>query len=286
MPLDTATAAALARLYDLDVSVDPGDLSLYLALAGRTELPIVELAVGSGRVAVPLAEGGHEVTGIDLDEAMLDRARVRAARAREGTSGRLRLVRGDLFATRPEEVGTFGLAVLALNSILVLGGPREQRRAIDVLAERLAPGGIAVVDTWQPLAEDLVRFDGRLSLEWLRRDAETGRDVAKLAAAWYDGATRAVTMTTFFDEAGPGTSPVRWTRTDTLHLISADELRAHAEDAGLVVEVVAGDYDLSPLAPGDERAILVASKPLRDRAGQGGAGRPSRASTVGPSAPD
>jgi SAM-dependent methyltransferase len=279
MPSDTA--AALARLYDLDLSFDPGDLNLYLALAARADRPVLEVAVGSGRVAVPLAQAGHVVTGIDHDAAMLDRARARAAGAGEGTAGRLRLVQGDLFATRPEGAGEFGLAILALNSILVLGGPREQRRAIAHLADMLAPGGIAVVDAWQPLAEDLVRFDGRLSLEWLRHDRETGRDVTKFAAAWYDGATRAVTLTTIFDEAAPGASPVRWTRVDALHLLSADELRAHAEDAGLVVEVIAGDYDLSPLAPGDDRAILVGHKPPARRAG-----RPARARTSGAPAPD
>jgi SAM-dependent methyltransferase len=279
--MPSATAVALARLYDLDLSVDPGDLDLYLALAGRTDRPVIELAAGSGRVAVPLAEAGHDVTGIDLDDAMLERARARALAAGEGTAARLRLVRGDLFTVRPEGTGEFGLAILALNSILVLGGPREQRRAIEVLAEMLAPGGIAVVDAWQPLAEDLVRFDGRLSLEWLRRDPATGGDVTKLAAAWYDGATRTVTLTTIFDEAAPGAPPVRWTRADTLHFVSADELRAHAEDAGLVVEVIAGDYDLSPLAPGDERAILVAHRPARRKA-QG----PAPATRTARTAPD
>jgi SAM-dependent methyltransferase len=203
---------------------------------------------------------------VDLDPAMLARARVRGAAAGKETTARLRLVEGDLFAARPGEAGTYGLAILALNSILLLGGPREQRGAIGVLADLLAPGGIAVVDAWQPLAEDLVRFDGRVSLEWLRRDPATGRDVVKLAAAWYDGATRAVTVTTIFDEAGPGEPPARWTRVDALRLISADELRVAAEDAGLIVEVVAGDYDLTPLGPGADRAILVARRPERPAA--------------------
>jgi hypothetical protein len=46
---DAATAAALARLYDLDLADDPGDLDLYLALADRVDGPILELAVGTGR---------------------------------------------------------------------------------------------------------------------------------------------------------------------------------------------------------------------------------------------
>ena len=71
-------AAALARLYDLDLLDDPGDLDLYLALAGRVGGPILELAAGSGRLAVPLAAAGYDVTGVDLDPAMLDRARTAA----------------------------------------------------------------------------------------------------------------------------------------------------------------------------------------------------------------
>jgi 2-polyprenyl-3-methyl-5-hydroxy-6-metoxy-1,4-benzoquinol methylase len=85
-------AAALARLYDLDLSDDPGDLDLYLALAGQTGGPILELAAGSGRLAVPLAGAGYEVTGVDLDRAMLDRARAAADTAGVTTARRLTLV--------------------------------------------------------------------------------------------------------------------------------------------------------------------------------------------------
>jgi len=254
-------AAALARLYDLDLAVDPGDLDLYLALAARTAGPIVELCAGSGRLLVPLAEAGHEITGLDLDPTMLDRARARSAAAGPAVTRRVRLVEGDLFSGAIAGAGTFRLGILALNSILLLGGPRRQRRAVAILAGLLAPGGVAVVDTWLPEPEDLGRFDGRLGLEWLRHDPETGREVIKTAAAWYDSATRAVTLTTIFDEGLPGEALIRWTREDALHLMAAEELRLHAEDAGLEVEIVAGDYDLSPLQSGDGRAILVARRP-------------------------
>ena len=260
-PTTTDQAADLARLYDLDLSVDPGDLDLYLALAARTGGPIVELCVGSGRLAVPLAEAGYAVTGVDIDRAMLARATARAAAAGRHAAARLTLVEGDIVQAAVPASGTFRLAILGLNSILLLGGPRQRRRAIRTLAAQLAPGGVAVVDAWLPLAGDLARFDGRLGLEWVRHDPTTGHDVMKLASAWYDSATRAVTLTTIFDEGGPGELPRRWIREDALHLVAADELRLEAEDAGLEVEVVAGDYDLSPLRPGDERAVLVARLP-------------------------
>ena len=61
------SAEALARLYDLDLAEDPGDVELYRALARRTGGPIVELAVGTGRIAAPLAADGHQVVGVDID---------------------------------------------------------------------------------------------------------------------------------------------------------------------------------------------------------------------------
>src|SRR5262245_13406672 len=115
-----AVADELARLYDLDVSVDPGDLDLYLALAARTGGPIVELAAGTGRVAIPLAEAGHRVVGVDIDPSMLARARRRATEAGRTTAARLSFVEGDVFDAEIPGAGGFGMACIALNSILVL----------------------------------------------------------------------------------------------------------------------------------------------------------------------
>jgi SAM-dependent methyltransferase len=249
--------SALARLYDLDLAEDPGDIGLYRALARRTGDPIVELAVGTGRVAGALVDDGRRVVGIDLDPAMLARARAREPK--------LTLVEADLIdASGVDEVraaGPYALAFLALNSILLLATANAQRRALGAMAALLRPGGIAVVDAWQPSPAELVAFDGRLSLEWLRTDPETGREVTKMVAAWLEPMTRLVTLTTIFEEALPGDPAARWTRSDALRLISAHELRTFAEAAGLDVEQLAGDYDLGPLEPGSERVLLVARKP-------------------------
>jgi len=256
-------ADALARLYDLDLADDPGDLGLYEALAARTGGPIVELGIGSGRIAVPLAVLGHEVVGIDRDPAMLARARARVEREGPATASRLQLVEADLLEPLDAHLPPgrrFQLAILALNSITLLAGRDEQRRTIRTMADLLVPGGLAVVDAWQPDVRELAQFDGHLSLEWLRHDPDSGRDVAKLMAAWYDGSARMVTITTFFDEAPPGESPRRWTRSDALRLVGPDDLRSFAEDAGLEIEQLAGDYSLAPLEPGSERVVLVARR--------------------------
>ena len=84
--------------------------------------------------------------------------------------------------------------------------------------------------------------------------------MTKTAAAEHDATSGSVELTTIYEEGPPGAAPVRWVRRDRLRLVSPDELRAFAEAAGLEVETVAGGYDLEPLGPGSERAILVARR--------------------------
>jgi SAM-dependent methyltransferase len=248
-------------LYDLDLVDDPGDLDLYLALAERTGGPILELAVGTGRLAVPLAAAGNRVTGVDLDPAMLARARRRAADAGQAATDHLTLVEADLVGLHLPDAGRFGLSFIALNSILVLPDRAAQRAAVTALADHLAPGGVAVVDMWLPDAEDLARFDGRVILEWPRTDPETGELVTKAGSAQHDSARGTITLTTLFEASRQGGPVRRWVRRDVMRLLSADELSAWAEASGLTVELLAGGYDLGSLGPGSERAVLVAVKP-------------------------
>ncbi len=278
-------AEALARLYDLDLLDDPGDLEMWTALADQAGGPLLELMAGSGRLAVPLAAEGHRVTAVDFDVTMLARARRRAAAAGPAVARRLRLVHADVVGLslggseglhpagpdRPTAAGRFRLAFIGLNSILLLRTLDAQRAAWRALADHLAPGGVAAVDVWLPDAHDVARYDGRLHLEYVRPDLETGRWVTKTAAAQHDGATRTVALTTIYEEGDPGDPPARWIRRDVVRLTTADEQRALAEQAGLAVELIAGGYDLEPLGPHDERAIVIARKPRPARAGAGSA---------------
>ncbi len=164
-------------------------------------------AVGSGRLAVPLAADGHDVTGVDLDPAMLARARLAADGAGSATARRVRLVEGDARTIRLDGAGAFDLAFIPLNSIFLMGGRAGQAAAVATLAAHLAPGGIAVVDAWLPDADDLARYDGRLVLEWVREEPGTGRTVTKTGSAVLDQAAGVVRLTTVFEAGLPGRLP-------------------------------------------------------------------------------
>jgi SAM-dependent methyltransferase len=258
MPPDGTLAADLARYYDLDLRDDPGDLDLYRALMTRQHGSILELAAGSGRLAVPLALAGHRVVAVDNDAAMLDRA-ASAWSTRRGRrpADRLTCVLADLTTLRLEE--RFGLVFIGLNSLLLLPGEDAQAAAFRTIAAHLRPDGLAVVDVLLPHAQDLALYDGRLQVEWVRQDPETGDQVVKSTSARHDAATATVVLTQIFDASPAAGGTVRRVlRVDTLRLVGARELTLLAEAAGLVIEQLAGDHQLTPLGAGDDRAVVLA----------------------------
>ena len=106
--------------------------------------PVLELGIGSGRLALPLAERGVEVHGIDASEAMLDRLR-----AKPGGAG-LRLTHGDMADLELVDAPPFAVVFVAFNTFFNLGSGAEQQGCLDRAASLLAPDGQLVVEAFVP----------------------------------------------------------------------------------------------------------------------------------------
>ena len=125
---------AWAPVYDAWAAHMTEDIAHYVSLAREAEGPIVELAVGSGRVAIEVVrETGKSVLGIDSSKAMLEIARERAA----GLPLELRL--GDMRDLELEEPA--GLIYIPFRSLLHLHGWQDKRRVFERVAASLRPGG-------------------------------------------------------------------------------------------------------------------------------------------------
>ena len=107
----------------------------------------LELAIGTGRIALPLAERGVEVHGIDLSTAMV--ARLRAKPGGE----EIPVVIGDFSTARAE--GTFALAYLVFNTINNLTSQDEQVACFENVAAHLEPGGHFVIEVGLPQLQRL-----------------------------------------------------------------------------------------------------------------------------------
>jgi SAM-dependent methyltransferase len=109
-----------------------------LAAGGRA----LELAIGTGRVAVPLAERGVPVTGIELSAPMVDRLRTKV------DEKRIPVVLGDMATARTP--GEFTLVYLVFNTISNLLTQAEQVACFRNAARHLTPGGCFVIELWVP----------------------------------------------------------------------------------------------------------------------------------------
>jgi SAM-dependent methyltransferase len=250
--------ALLARYYDLDLAGQTDDVDFYLALAGRGRLQVLELGCGTGRLAIPIAQSGNEVLGVDHDPDMLARARTTWAATSGPIGGSLELIEADLLDFRVDR--QFDLVVLGLNMLPALAGRQAQANALAGAAHLLNGAGRLVIDVSLPTPAELASWDGTLSLAWQRTDPETGDSVAKQWSTEYDHVNQVARITTFFDSwAAPGGTLRRVARHDELHLLTANELAAMVAGAGLTVAQAGGDYDLSPLGESSERAVFVCS---------------------------
>ena len=132
-----------ADMYDPPVLEPAVDFLAGLAGDGRA----LELGVGTGRIALPLAERGVEVHGIDLSEAMLARLRAKTGAERVGVTV------GD-FATTSVE-GPFRLVYLVFNTIGNLTTQAAQVACFRNAADHLEPGGCFVIEMMMPALQRL-----------------------------------------------------------------------------------------------------------------------------------
>jgi SAM-dependent methyltransferase len=112
---------------------------------GRTPA-VLELGVGTGRLALPLAAAGLAVTGVDASSAMLDRLAAKPGGATVTT------VVGDMAGPLPD--GPFDLAVVARNTFFNLTTEAAQRACLAEVARVLAPGGRLVLEAFVPTDDD------------------------------------------------------------------------------------------------------------------------------------
>jgi SAM-dependent methyltransferase len=258
-PVWTAAQRAerLARCYDLDTLDVSYDAELYLQLAHQAGTDVLELAVGSGRLAVPLAMAGHTVVGVDDDPAMLERAWKRWS-AERGTldEDRLRLHVGDFGTFRSDQRSD--LAFIAVNTFLLAPDDESRLAVLTTMRHHLRPGGLAAVECSTPDAETLAMYDGRLQLEWLRVDPHSGEEVTKSMSARHDPEAGTVEIIQLYEWTGAGGGPLsRVTQRDLLHLVEPAHLARLMHDVGFGEVSLWGDHLTIPYGAGSHRVIAV-----------------------------
>ena len=239
--MDRAEAVAspydpIAELYDpWSVSVTE-DVPFYVAEARKAGGPVVELGVGTGRIAVPTAAAGVPVIGVDSSAGMLDVCRRHAAAA--GVIDLLDLRLGDI--SQPPVSERVALVTCPFRAYLHMRDRAARLAALSAARELLLPGGRLIFDVFAPRRDDIEETHGR----WIEREPRI------FERAEWDETARTLTLS-LRGPGGQSTMQLAW--------ISADEWRETLEDAGFEVERTYGWFDYRPYR-GQEDMVFVARR--------------------------
>jgi SAM-dependent methyltransferase len=221
--------------YDLWAAEMTEDAAWYVALAREAAEPIVELGIGTGRIAIPIArETGKRVLGIDRSPAMLAAGRERAGQLPiEFREGDMR----ELALEEPVE-----LVICPFRALLHLPTWADRRRLFERVAATLKPGGRFAFNVFAFSGEVATRLSG------VRRERGDSWEIPRYA--WADSR---------IDIArGRGDEEIGKLR---LWWIGRSEFEGLIEVAGLEVETLHGWFDGRPYDDSSLEMVWVARKP-------------------------
>ena len=238
---------AIADIYDpWSVSVTE-DVEFYVAEAERATrdappgTPVVELGIGTGRIAIPIAAHGIPVIGVDSSRGMLDVCVREAAKRHLGHLVDVRL--GDL--RTPPVTERTPLVTCPFRSLLHMRSDDDRLGALRAARELLLPGGRLVFDVFAPGADDIAETHGR----WLEREPGI------FERADWDERGRTLTLSVR-GAAGEATMALSW--------LGSDEWARLLDEAGFVIEACYGWFDRRPYRGGED-SVWIATRDDRPR---------------------
>ena len=234
---DSSPYDSIAGLYDPWSRNVTEDIDYYVELAREAVPPVVELGVGTGRIAIRVAEAGVPLIGVDDSAAMLEVCRQRATDA--GVASLVDLRRGDMRSPPIEE--RVGLVMVPFRAYLHLLDDRERLEALQAARDLLLPGGLLAFDVFAPSSEDVDETHGR----WIEREPGIWE-----RADW-NLAERTLTLGVRGDE-GEASMQLAW--------LSPPEWRRLIDLAGLELEAVFGWFDRRAYSGGED-CVWIARRP-------------------------
>jgi SAM-dependent methyltransferase len=220
---------SIAEIYDPWSASVVEDIAFYVDEARRQGGPVVELACGSGRVAVPIAEAGVPVIGVDLSAGML--AVGQALAEEHGVASLVDFRVGDL--RRPPVDERVPLVICPFRSLLHMPDEAEKLAALRAAHAVLEQGGQLVFDVFAPSTEDISETHG----VWLEREPGI------FERADWDESNRTLRLSVRSGDAAAAME---------LHWLSAIEWRRLIDEAGFDVAALYGWFDRSPYQGGED----------------------------------
>ena len=246
-----------ADIYDSVYSYQKEDIAFYVEEALAAGGPVLELGCGTGRVAVPMAQAGVEVVGLDSSRAMLSKASAKI-RGAGGVRGSLSLVQGDMRALPFDR--RFSLVAVPFRGFLSLLSAEDQVRTLREIRSRLGPTGRLVFNVFVPDLNMLLQ-EGDVPYHFRDvTDPETGTTLVLWHQSRYDNHNQVISARVIVEELdGGGAVRTRLYRDFQLRYVFRWEMHRLLESCGFRVLELYGDFQRSPFDETSTEMVWVAA---------------------------
>ena len=250
-------------LYDRMVDDYKLDIPFYVEEALQAEPPVLELACGTGRVLIPIAQAGVKIWGLDVTPAMLEHAVNKVAALPAELQQRVTLRSGDMRDfDLPER---FGLVIIPFRSFLHLMTVEDQLATLDNIHRHLKPGGRLALNFFQP---DLALIAAHMAptgraLKYLKEwdDPQSGGRVVVWETRRYDTFNQIINEQRVIEVLdSDGRVVDRYYRPLTLRWIYRTEFEHLLARTGFRVAALYGDLDRSPISSDSSELVWIAEK--------------------------
>src|SRR5690606_13848784 len=252
---------ATAEYYDY-VTSHRRDVAFFVEMAQAAGGDVLEIGCGTGRVLLPTARTGVNITGFDLSTAMLTICQQRLTQEPEAVQARVQLVQGDM---RDFDLGrTFALVTMPFLPFQHLLTVDDQLACLNCIQRHLQPGGRLVVDLFNPSVHILAN-DANIGVETVRESEFTLPDVRRVL--WLDKVVsrdlskQVQDVEIIYDVTYPDGRTERQVQAFPMRYLFRYEMEHLLARTGFTVEHVYADYNRTPYGekyPGD--LIFVAKK--------------------------
>lgn len=257
-----AREAFYAQTYDVSVSDWTGEIDFYLEYAAQATsqgMPVLELACGTGRVALKIARAGHQVVGLDRSAAMLEIARGKS----DGVSS-VRWVEGDMRSFELEQ--QFGLVIIPGHSFQNLLISVDQISCLSSIHRHLSAHGRLILHLDHTNVDWLGELMGKKGGVFEPAERFThptsGREVHTSRAWWYERSTQTAIVQTVWEELDETRQVVNRVNSGRIriHCVFPFEMEHMISSAGFYIDTVYGDFAKNEFTDEKEEMICVASK--------------------------
>ncbi len=243
-----------ADYYDLTQRGVAGDIPFYVEMAKQIQGDVLDLACGTGRLSIPIAQAGLSVTGLDLSVDMLRRAEQKAAEA--GVSEAIAFLQGDMRKFDLQK--TFPLIMIPFRSFLHLLHIHDQMKALTCIRQHLAPGGKFVMNVFVPNISHLYEESEKMSLRGMV-PLDSGEQIAMWDYTLYDHFQQLAEVTRTYERISPqGVVTEKIVGRFTLRYIFPAELHHLLRLNGFKVVQRYGSFDKAPFDGRSSELIIIA----------------------------